>query len=85
MAREEESGGVGGTCGEREETEGGVVGVSHGGERERAEESDGERAGEICRREGEADIVQSGGGEWGARKAGYKESKAVYEEVGCRE
>ena len=50
VARDEESGGVGGACGERAVVAGGVAGVSRaeGGEREKAEESEGERAGESC-------------------------------------
>ena len=57
-AREEESGGVGGACEELFEAVGGVAGVSHGGEREKAGESGEERGGESCWREGETDILQ---------------------------
>ena len=45
--REDESGGVGGACGEQVEEVGGVAGVSRG-ERGKAVESEGERVGESC-------------------------------------
>lgn len=58
VARDEESGGVGGACEGQAAVLGGVAGVSHGGEREKAGESEGERVGESCSWDGEADMVQ---------------------------
>ena len=55
--RDEESGGVGGACGGQVEAVGGVAGMSRGGERRKAEESEGEREGESWSCAGELDIA----------------------------